>query len=128
MLALAHEQGAGVLAIKPLSWGTWPKDMKKTREWWYRIRRGTGRMSSWRCALRCRKERGGRTPAVVPGSARPLDRSGKAFKPLDEAAIAKLKEMAANRDSIFIREEQQVALNHPHWTPIYPDSPHECCG
>jgi len=36
VLALAAEQGAGVLAIKPLSWGTWPKDVEKTRQWWYR--------------------------------------------------------------------------------------------
>src|SRR5436190_12652126 len=35
ILKLAREQGLGVLAIKPLSWGTWPTGAKKTREWWY---------------------------------------------------------------------------------------------
>ena len=28
--------------------------------------------------------------------------------------------MAANRESIFLNEEKQVALNHPHWNPAYP--------
>ena len=37
------------------------------------------------------------------------------------------KEMAANRGSIFLAEEKQVALNLPSWTPVYPDSPHEHC-
>ena len=57
-----------------------------------------------------------------------LDRTieaAKAFKPLDDAAVTQLKEMAANRDSLFQREEAQVSLNFPHWTPLYPDSPHE---
>src|SRR5436190_12899250 len=35
VLALANEQRAGVLAIKPLSWGTWPKAGQKNRDWWY---------------------------------------------------------------------------------------------
>src|SRR5207302_7576249 len=34
VLAKANEQGAGVLAIKPLSWGTWPKEGTRNREWW----------------------------------------------------------------------------------------------
>jgi len=36
VLELAQKQGTAVLAIKPLSWGTWPKEGKRTREWWYR--------------------------------------------------------------------------------------------
>jgi hypothetical protein len=33
--------------------------------------------------------------------------------------------MAANRESLFLTEEQQVALNLKQWTPVYPDSPYE---
>jgi hypothetical protein len=33
--------------------------------------------------------------------------------------------MAANRESLFLAEEQQVALNLKEWTPVYPDSPYE---
>ena len=50
----------------------------------------------------------------------------KNYRPLDDAAVAKLKEMAENRGSIFAREEQQVAMNLPYWIPVYPESPHEC--
>ncbi len=51
--------------------------------------------------------------------------AAKAFKPLDAVAEAELKQMAANRESIFLAEERQVALNLEQWTPVYPDSPHE---
>jgi len=47
------------------------------------------------------------------------------FKPLDGEAEAELKQMAANRESLFLAEERQVALNLKEWTPVYPDSPYE---
>jgi predicted aldo/keto reductase-like oxidoreductase len=126
VLALAHEQGAAVLAIKPLSWGTWPKDTKKTREWWYR---SVEELKDIELAMRFSLSQPGVVAGIPPSFLDLLDRTieaAKAFKPLDEAAIEQLKQMAANRDSIFLREEQMVALNLPHWKPIHPDSPHEC--
>ena len=60
-----------------------------------------------------------------------LDRTidaAKAFRPFDSADAEELKQMATNCESIFLREEQQVALNRPHWVPVYPDCPHECAG
>jgi len=50
--------------------------------------------------------------------------AAKAFKPLDSAATARLQQMAANRESIFLNEEKQVALNHPHVNPGYPHDSH----
>jgi len=47
--------------------------------------------------------------------------AAKKSKPLDDAATATLKEMAANRGSIFIREEQQVAtLDSKSWNAPIP--------
>jgi hypothetical protein len=43
----------------------------------------------------------------------------------DGEAEAELKQMAANRESLFLVEERQVALNLREWTPVYPDSPYE---
>src|SRR6266545_3582256 len=126
VLALANEQGAAVLAIKPLSWGTWPKDTKKTREWWYR---SVEELKDIELAMRFSLSQPGVVAGIPPSFLDLLDRTieaAKAFKPLDEAAIEQLKRMAANRDSLFLREEQQVALNLPHGRPIHPDSPHEC--
>jgi predicted aldo/keto reductase-like oxidoreductase len=126
VLELANEQGAGVLAIKPLSWGTWPKDAKRNREWWYP---SVEEPKDIELAMRFTLSQQGVVAGIPPSFFDLLDRTieaAKAFKPLDERAIAQLKEMAANRGSIFAREEQQVALNRPHWPAIYPDSPHEC--
>jgi predicted aldo/keto reductase-like oxidoreductase len=126
VLALAAEQGASVLAIKPLSWGLWPKEMKKTREWWYR---SVEQPQDIELAMRFTLSQTGVVAGIPPSFLDLLDRTieaARAFKPLDESGTRQLKEMAANRDSIFLREEQQVALNSPHWVPVYPHSPHEC--
>lgn len=126
VLALANEQGAGVLAIKPLSWGAWPKGATRTRDWWYRC---TEEPKDIELAMRFALSQKGVVAGIPPSFLDLLDRAieaAKAFKPLDAEAVAQLKDMAANRDSLFLREEQQVALNLPHWTPVYPDSPHEC--
>ncbi len=127
VLALANEHGAGVLAIKPLSWGTWPAEAKQTRVWWYRTVEEAAHIE---LAMRFTLSQPGVVAGIPASFVDLLDRTiaaAKAFKPLDDAAVARLKEMAANRESIFLREEQQVALNLPHWTPVYPNSPHECC-
>lgn len=126
VLELAAEKGAAVLAIKPLSWGTWPAGMKKPREWWYRC---VEEQHDVDLALRFTLSQKGVVAGIPPSFLDLLDRTieaGRNFKPLDDQAVATLKRMAADRDSIFIREEQQVALNLPHWTPVYPHSPHEC--
>ncbi len=128
VLALASEQGAAVLAIKPLSWGTWPKDLRKTREWWYR---SVEEPKDIELAMRFALSQPGVVAGIPPSFLDLVDRTieaARSFQPLDAPAAERLKEMAANRESIFLREEQQVALNLPHWKPVYPDSPHECSG
>ena len=52
--------------------------------------------------------------------------AAQAFRELDPPAIAKLQEMASNRESIFLNEEKQVAMNLPHWKRVYAQCPHEC--
>jgi predicted aldo/keto reductase-like oxidoreductase len=128
VLALANEQGAAVVAIKPLSWGTWPKGEKKTREWWYRT---VEERKDIQLAMRFTLSQQGVVAAIPTSYLDLLDRTieaARGFKPLDEPATEQLKQMAANRDSIFLAEEQQVALGLPHWKAVYPDSPHECGG
>jgi predicted aldo/keto reductase-like oxidoreductase len=126
VLALASQNGAAVLAIKPLSWGAWPKDAQQDRKWWYRT---VEDHKDVELALRFTLSQPGVVAGIPPSYFDLLDRSieaAKLFKPLDAAAIQQLKQMAANRDSIFLAEEKQVALNLPRWTPVYPNSPHEC--
>lgn len=126
VLALASEQGAGVLAIKPLSWGAWPPDAKRERAWWYRTVETPADVElAMRFTLSQRPVVAGIPPSFVDLFEKAVE-AVKHYRPLDDAAVAKLKEMAENRGSIFLREEQQVAMNLPYWTPVYPDSPHEC--
>jgi len=127
VLQAAAQQQAAVLAIKPLSWGTWPTGVKKNREWWYRSVEQTKDIE---LAMRFALSQTGVVAGIPPSFLDLLDRTieaAKNYKPLDDSAVAQLKQMAAEQGSIFLREEQQVALNLPHWTPVYPDSPHECC-
>jgi predicted aldo/keto reductase-like oxidoreductase len=126
VLALANEQGAGVLAIKPLSWGTWPKDGKKTREWWYNSVEDPDQVE---LAVRFSLSQKGVVAAIPTSFVDLFDKTitaAKNFRELDAPAVAKLQEMAANRESIFLNDEKQVAMNQPHGNPIYPQSPHEC--
>ncbi len=125
VLALANRQGAGVIAIKPLSWGAWPKGAAKNREWWYASVEEPAQVE---LAVRFSLSQRGVVAAIPTSFVELLDRTieaAKAFKPLDEPAAAQLREMAANRGSIFLAEENQVAANHPHSNPHYPHSDHD---
>ena len=60
-----------------------------------------------------------------------LDRTiyaARRFTTLDLEDTEKLKMMARDRDSIFLAEEQRVALDLPVWKAVYPGCPHECGG
>ena len=125
VLALADERGAGVISIKPISWGTWPKEGQRTREWWYNSVEEARQVE---LAMRFVLSQKGVATALPTSFLDLLDKTiaaAKVFKPLDGEAEAELKQMAANRESIFLAEERQVALNLKEWTPVYPDSPYE---
>jgi predicted aldo/keto reductase-like oxidoreductase len=125
VLALAGEQGAGVISIKPISWGRWPKEAQRTREWWYNSVEEPRQVA---LAMRFVLSQPGVATALPTSFLDLLDKTieaAKVFQPLDGEAEAELKQMAANRESLFLAEERQVALNLREWTPVYPDSPHE---
>jgi aryl-alcohol dehydrogenase-like predicted oxidoreductase len=124
VIELANEQGAGLISIKPISWGTWPKEGQKNREWWYR---SVEEPRQIQLALRFALSQKGVTAAIPTSFVDLLDKTieaAKVFKPLDSDAAKELQQMAANRESIFLNEEKQVALNHPHWNPAYPANVH----
>ena len=114
VLELANQQGAGVLAIKPLSYGAWGKDESKDRDWWYR---SVETPKTVDLAVRFSLSQPGVVSVIPTSFVELLDKAieaAKAFKPLDDAGIAELKKMADGRGSIFINEEKQVAFNMPH--------------
>jgi len=128
VLALANQQGAGVISIKPLSWGTFPKGSPKNREWWYRSVEEPAQVE---LALRFSLSQPGVVAAIPTSFVELLDKAvtaAKAFRPLDEEGTGRLKEMAANQGSLFVGEEAQVGLYLPHPLPGCPHSPHEGNG
>lgn len=125
VMQLANEQGAGLISIKPISWGTWPKEGQKNREWWYRSVEEPRQIE---LALRFALSQRGVTAAIPTSFVDLFEKTlgaAKAFRPLDPPAVEELQQMAANRESIFLNEEKQVALNHPHWNPSYPEHGHQ---
>lgn len=122
VLALANEQGCGVLAIKPLSWGAWPKDVQRTREWWYRPVEDAKDVE---LVLRFALSQKPVASALPPAFLDLLDQAiegAKQYTPLDPKAVEQLKEMADKKDSIFIREEKLVAQNFQCPYPATPRS------
>jgi len=119
VMALANEQGAGLIAIKPLSWGTWRKEGQRKRNWWYESVEEPRQVE---LAMRFSLSQKGVTTAVPTSFVELFDKAveaAKVLKPIDAEAISELKEMAVNRESIFINEEKRVAVNHPHANPHY---------
>jgi predicted aldo/keto reductase-like oxidoreductase len=124
-VALANEQGAGLISIKPISWGTWPKEGTKHREWWYR---SVEEPKQVELAMRFVLSQKGVATALPTSFVELLDKAieaAKVFQPLDAAAIAELQQMALNRESLFLNEEKQVALNYPHGNPHFAHNHHE---
>ena len=124
ILALANEQGAAVIAIKPLSWGLFEQGKPKNRDWWYR---SVEEPKQIELALRFSLSQKGVVSAIPTSFVDLLDKTITAagvFKPLDDTASDQLKEMAANRDSLFTQEEKQVASNTPYWQHGAPPHPH----
>jgi aryl-alcohol dehydrogenase-like predicted oxidoreductase len=125
VMALANEQGAGLISIKPISWGTWPKEGTKNREWWYR---SVEEPKQVELAMRFVLSQKGVATALPTSFVELLDKTidaAKVFQPLDAAAVAELQQMASNRESIFLDEEKRVALNYPHGNPHFAHTHHE---
>ncbi|NIP28340.1 MAG: aldo/keto reductase [Phycisphaerae bacterium] len=128
VLELANKQGAAVLAIKPMSTGRWPKDAKKTRKWWYRT---TETQEEVNLAMRFTLSKKPVVAGIPPSFLDLLDKAieaGRSYKPINKTETKKLRKMAKTCESVFRREEEQVAHGGSINKPVYPDSPHERCS
>ena len=129
VLDLAAQQGVAVLAIKAMSLGAWPKDAKQTRKWWYR---SVEEPQDVDLAVRYTLSQPGVVAAIPPSFLDLLDKlvdASKNFQPITAAEVQRLREMAQPCQSIFQKDENQVAWHHGPRGPSFPDSPHEnCCG
>lgn len=127
VIELAKQQGMAVLGMKMLCAGAWPEGVERTRKWWYRTVEDQDEVSM---ALRFTLSEQCVAAGIPPSFLDLLDKAieaGRSYQPITEAETQKLQDMAGTCESLFRREEEQVARGEPLQTPIYPDSPHECC-
>ncbi|NUQ63943.1 MAG: aldo/keto reductase [Pirellulales bacterium] len=126
VLKLAAEKGAAVIAIKPVSRGLWPKDVERTRRWWYRPvedEKEIGLVMRFALGLE------GVVTGIPVSFLDLLDKIIEACRedrPNTEAETEAIRRLAAQCESVFRREEQQVASAAACDAPVYADSPHEC--
>jgi predicted aldo/keto reductase-like oxidoreductase len=127
VLELANQQGAAVLAIKPLCRGAWPEGMERTRRWWYRPVEDPQEVN---LALRFTLSQKGVALGVPPAFLDLAEKAievGRSYQPITDAEFERVRNLAGTCQSIFRREEEQVAHAGPRHEVVYPDSPHECC-
>ena len=127
VIELANKQGVAVLAIKALSKGPWPKDIKKTRQWWYRA---TETQEETNAAVRFSLTQKSVAAVIPPSFLDLLDKAieaGRSYRPISKAETQQLKDTAQTCLSLFKKYEDRVARGESLREPVYPDSPHECC-
>ena len=128
VLDLAEQQGAGVLAIKPMSAGDWPADMpweKRPRKWWYRT---FEEQEDINLALRFTLSQKGVVAGIPPAWLDLAEKSweaGKSFRPVNDADMAKLREMASKVGAVF--QSGELASRHDWPQPHCRKGPHEGC-
>jgi len=127
VLELANEQGAGVLAIKAMSRGTWPQGVDRPRKWWYRSVEDELEVNmAWRWTLSQKGVVAGFMPSFLDLVEKAVT-AAKAFRPVSDGEIEELKRVAKTSDSIFTREEAMVAMNAPYYHGhVLADYRHEC--
>jgi predicted aldo/keto reductase-like oxidoreductase len=129
VLELAKAQGAGVISIKPMSRGAWPKDAERTRNWWYRT---TEEQEDVTLSMRFAWSQPGVAAGIPPAFLDLLERAITAAKddrPITAADLTRLQELAAGAGSIFTREEEKAATasHRPSDSSHDGDCPYAMC-
>lgn len=127
ILELANQKGVAVLAIKPMCRGAWPEGVERTRRWWYRPVEDDNEISlALRFTLSQKCVAAGIPPAFLDLADKAIE-AARSYRPITDAETDRLRKLAQTCQSIFRREEEQVAHAMPRQETIYADSPHECC-
>ncbi len=123
----ARERGTAVLAMKAIYAGAWPQGVERARKWWYRPLEKDDEIE---LALRFALSQPGVVTTVPVSYLDLLDKCIKAarsYRPITEADMSKLRELAAGCGSVFRKEDDQAATARMFHGAFHPDSPHECC-
>ena len=128
VIETAKEKGVAVLAMKAIYAGAWPQGATQTRKWWYRPLEKDEEID---LAIRFALSQPGVVTSVPTSYLDLLDKcikAAKSFRPITDAEVAKLREIAAGCGSVFRKEDDQAATARLSHERFHPDSPHECCG
>jgi len=123
----AKARGVAVLAMKAIYAGAWPKGATQTRKWWYRPLEKDDEIE---LALRFALSQPNVATTVPVSYLDLLDKcikGARAYRPITEAEVAKLRELAAGCGSVFRTEDDKAAVAQMSHGRFHPDSPHECC-
>lgn len=127
VVEMAKEKGVAVLAMKAIYAGAWPEGATRTRKWWYRPLEKQDEVD---LAIRFALSQPGVVTAVPTSYLDLLDKcinAAKTYRPITEAEVAKLRELAAGCGSVFRKEDDQATVARMSHERFHPDSPHECC-
>jgi predicted aldo/keto reductase-like oxidoreductase len=125
VLDLAEKQGAAVVAIKPMCRGAWPEGVERTRKWWYRPVEDLKEIDlALRFTLSQKAVVTGFPPAFVDLTDRAIE-VGRNYHPTTPAEAEFLRQLAQSCESIFRREEEQVAHAMPCRQSPFPGCPYE---
>jgi len=127
VVEMAKERGVAVLAMKAIYAGAWPAGAERTRKWWYRPLEKDDEIE---LALRFALSQPNVATTVPVSYLDLLDKcikGAKAYRPITDAEVAKLRELAAGCGSVFRKEDDQAAVARMSHERFHPDSPHECC-
>jgi len=105
VLEVAAERGAAVLAIKPMCMGAWPKNVPRTRNWWYRTTETPEEVSlAIRFSLSLKGVVAGIPPSFVELLERAVTAAGS-YQPATTADQEQLRTLASQCEAIFVRED-----------------------
>lgn len=110
VMDLAAEQGAAVLAIKPMCGGYWPEGRERTRNWWYMPLEDQETITK---AMNFTLSKPGVTVGIPPAFLELFEKAvvaAKEYHVPDEKELDELKNLAAESLSVF--EERQKQYSH----------------
>jgi predicted aldo/keto reductase-like oxidoreductase len=125
VLAEAKTQGAAVVAIKGMSYGRWPKDVERTRKWWYRTLEDPEMIN---LGLRFTLSQQPVVTAIPPAWLDLTDRAIeeiKTYRKATEQDLARCRKLAADCQSVFQSVEESTTNKVSRREPHSADNPHE---
>jgi predicted aldo/keto reductase-like oxidoreductase len=127
VIEYAQERDTAVFAMKTLCAGAWPEGTPRSRNWWYKT---AETQEDVNLAVRFSLSRPGVVAAIPPSFLDLVDKAilaGRAYQPITEPEVARLREMGIGCGSVFKKDEERVAMGLPLQRSHHLGNPHDYC-